>query len=61
MTPRAEMLEVLAAVVLFLTGMLAGGMLYAENDRQEVEKAKPKCYVLAWEVPEGVRMYEETP
>jgi hypothetical protein len=59
MTPRAEMREVLAAVALFLTGMLAGGMLYSENDRQELEKEKPKCYVLAWEIPEDVQIYAE--
>jgi hypothetical protein len=61
MTPRAEMLEVLAAVVLFLSGMLVGGMLYTEHDRQQEQKATPKCYVLAWDVPETVRMYEESP
>lgn len=61
MTPRAEMLEVFAALVLFLTGMLVGGMLYAEDSRQQQEKAKPKCYVLGWEVPEGIKMYEEKP
>lgn len=64
MSSRSEAYETLLAVSLVCLGVMLGTVLSAGETSvkpvaHEQAPEATKCYVLAWEVPEKVKLYEE--